>query len=287
MQEHTIHFGPAGNSASFYAQGHKHSDEAPGWLAAQGLNAYEYSSGRGVNLTEETARRIGEQAKLHGVAVSIHAPYFINLANPEPERYEKNRAYILDAARALDWMGGTHVVVHVGSHSKMDPDEAFRNVLDGLKRVRAELVDEGLAHIRLCPETMGKDAQIGGLDDILRLCEIDDSFLPTIDFAHLHARGRGAITTTDDFARILDRMEEVLGAPRAHCFHAHFCHIEFTGAGEKRHWTFADEQFGPDFALLAPLIAARGLTPTLICESKDTMAEDACEMKRLVEQHRR
>jgi len=280
--EPTLRFGPAGNAASFYAQGYKRTEQAPAWLQAMGLNAMEYSAGHGVSLKDDTARRIGEAARAHGVAFSIHAPYYINLANPAPERYERNIGYLLSSARAVRCLGGDRVVLHVGSGAKLDPAEAFANVLDGLRRARRDLIEAGFGDIRLCPETMGRDSQIGDLDAILRICEQDESFVPTIDFAHLHARSRGGLRTTEDFSLILRRLVEALGEERAHRFHAHFCRIEYNQNGEKRHRTFADTEHGPDFALLAPLLADAKWAPTLICESSGTQAEDACAMRDMV-----
>lgn len=277
-----IRFGPAGNSQSFYDQGFKRTEQAPAWLAERGLQAMEYSSGRGVNLKEETALRIGEQARAYGISFSIHAPYFINLANPTPERYARNIGYITESAAAVRALGGNRIVLHVGTCAKMDRGEAYRNIVDGLRKARRDLLQIGYDEIHLCPETMGRDNQIGDLDEILQLCELDASFIPTIDFAHLHARGRGAITEPEDFQRILSRMDEVLGHGRAKYFHAHFCRIEYTQAGEKRHWTFADTQFGPDFVHLAPLLAVGDWAPTIICESSGTMAEDAIAMQNMV-----
>jgi len=274
-----LRFGPAGNSASFYAQGYKHTEQAPAWLGAMGLNAMEYSAGHGVSLKDDTARRIGEAARAHGVAFSIHAPYYINLANPAPERYERNIGYLLASARAVRNLGGDRVILHVGSCAKSEPAEAFANALDGLRRARRELTEAGFGDIRLCPETMGRDTQIGDLDAILRICEQDEGFVPTIDFAHLHARSRGGLRTIEDFDAILRRMIEVLGEKRACAFHGHFCRIEYNQSGEKRHRTFADTEHGPDFALLAPLLADAKWAPTLICESSGTQAEDACAMR--------
>jgi len=282
-----LRFGPAGNSESFYAQGYKHTDQAPAWLQAMGLNAMEYPAGRGVSLKEETALRIGKAARAHGVAFSIHAPYYVNFANPDPERYQRNSGYILDSARAVRFLGGDRVVVHVGSCAKLDPKEALANVLDGLRRVRQDLTGAGFGDIHLCPETMGRDSQIGDLDDILRICEQDETFVPTIDFAHLHARSRGGLRITEDFDAILNRVIEVLGEERARSFHAHFCRIEYNQSGEKRHRTFADTQFGPDFALLAPLLADEKWTPRIICESAGTQAEDACVMRDMVGEARK
>lgn len=281
MDKDVIAFGPSGNSKAFYDEGYKSTWQAPAWIATMGLNAYEYAGGHGVNIGEETARKIGEQVKARDIFMSIHAPYYINLANLDPERYVRNRDYIISSARAVDWMGGDRVILHLGSSAKRDRGEAVDNVLQSLKQIRGEMVDAGFAHVHLCPETMGRDNQIGTVEDILRACDVDESIIPNIDFAHLHARGRGALNTAGDFDAVLSRLLEGLGKGRMRHFHAHFCRIEYTDAGEKRHWSFEDTQFGPDFAHLAPLLVQYDVQPHIICESAGTMAQDALTMRNL------
>ena len=130
---------------------------------------------------------------------------------------------------------------------------------------------------------MGKISQLGDLDEVLELCLLDETMFPTIDFGHLNSRTLGGLKDKTDFAAVLDTIENVLGFERLKNMHIHFSRIEFTAAGERRHWTFADTQYGPEFAPLAELLAERGLTPVIICESKGTMAEDAVSMKRMYE----
>lgn len=274
-------FGPAGNCDRFYEENHKATLEAPAWLAAQGLDAFEYSAGRGVSLSEKTARAIGQQARLHGVALSIHAPYYINCAAAGPEKREKSIQYLLDAARACCWMGGERVVFHVGSPVKLKRQEANRLAARTALAALDRLEQAGLGHIRLCPETMGRPSQLGTLEETLELCALDPRFIPTLDFGHLHTMGLGALKTRDDFRRVLDKLLAALGQDRARNFHAHFSHIEYTGKGEKRHMRFQDPGYGPDFALLAPLLHEYRLEPTIICESSGTQADDALTMQRL------
>lgn len=275
-----IYFGPAGNSDSFYQQGYKHTTEAFEWISGMGLNAYEYSFGRGVRLREETAREIGKKASASGVVLSVHAPYYINFASDGTNRAKPSSAYLVESAQAAVWMGARRVVFHAGSQGALKRDEAFARVREGLIAAVEILKCEGLWEIELCPETMGRIKQIGDLDEVIELCRIDERIIPAIDFGHLHARGRGAINSQEDYARILDKLADGLGEYKAKRFHVHFSRIEYTAAGERAHRTFADKEFGPDFRPLAKLIVKRGLEPVLICESKGTMAEDAAEMKR-------
>ncbi len=281
-------FGPAGNSDSF-AKTHKSSLDAPGWIADFGLDCYEYQCGKGVRVSQTMAEELGRRAEKHGIALSLHAPYFINLANPDPDSREKTIGYITAACLAADWMGAGRVVIHSGALMKRTRRQAQDIALDTLREVIAACDDQGFEHIALCPETMGKLGQLGDLDEVLELCTLDERLVPCIDFGHLYARSLGADDGQEAFCRMLDRVEEVLGAERAARFHSHFSRIEFTpNGGEKCHRTFADHGgYGPDWAPLAAEIARRRWSPTFICESAGTQAEDALEMKNIYQAHLR
>lgn len=280
-EEKKMRFGPSGNADCFYAEGYKASLQAPQWLAEQGLSAYEYPFGRGVTMSVQTAEQIRAQAIAHHISVSVHAPYYINLANPDPEKREASFRYILDAAQKAAELGAQRVIVHVGAAMKMQREDALQNCRDGLTEAYKRLDACGLSQIILCPETMGKYSQIGDLQETLAFCLLDERMLPCIDFAHLHALGGGSLNCTEDFAAVLDTIENTLGMERARSMHMHFSTIEYTAAGEKRHRTFAEEKYGPRFEHLAPLLHARGYHGTVICESKGTQADDAITMKKL------
>ena len=279
-------FGPAGNSDSF-SQTHKSSLDAPRWIAGRGLDCYEYQCGKGVHVGEETCRKLGEKAREAGISLSLHAPYFINLANPDREALGRTIGYVLAACRAADWMGAGRVVIHSGALMKRTRGEALETARSSLQEVLAACDGAGFGHIVLCPETMGKINQLGDLDEVLSLCTLDERLLPCIDFGHLYARSLGADDGRETFSRMLDRVEEVLGTQRAARFHSHFSHIEFTPkGGEKCHRTFADDGgYGPDWAPLAAEVARRGWSPTFICESAGTQAEDALMMKEIYEKY--
>lgn len=273
-------FGPAGNADAFP---YKSSVEAPKWIREIGLDCYEYQCGKGVHVGQDTACKLGQAAREAGITLSLHAPYFINLANPDPEALQKTIGYITGACLVADWMGAKRVVIHSGALMKRTRREALDIALRSLKEVIAACDDAGFGHITLCPETMGKLGQLGDLDEVLELCTVDGRLLPCVDFGHLYARSLGADDGAEAMERMLSRMEEVLGPERASRFHSHFSHIEFTPkGGEKCHRTFADDGgYGPDWAPLAEAVARRGWSPTFICESAGTQAEDALAMKRI------
>ena len=278
----TIHFGPAGNSQSFADAGFKATVDAPAFIQKMGLNAYEYQCGHGVSVGDETARKIGDAARAHGVTMSLHAPYYINLSSDKEERIEKNIGYVLASCRAAEGLGASRIVVHTGGVGKRSRAQALENTRLNVCEILAAVEREGYTQT-ICLETMGKQSVIGSAEEIFDLVALDDRLLPCIDFGHLNARTRGGCSTQEDFAAVLDLMENKIGLERARVFHSHFSKIQYNDKGEVRHLTFADEIYGPDFAPLAELIAARGWTPTFICESAGTQAEDAAEMMRLYE----
>lgn len=275
-----VQFGPAGNSDSFYSEGHRHTLEVFAWLKERALDAYEYQCGHGARTREETARVLGDEAKAQGITVSLHAPYYISLASQDPKKRENSLQYILQSARIVDWMGGERIVVHPGGLGGLSRPEATALAMDTLRRSQKLLDDEGLSHVRICPETMGKIQQLGDLDEVLRMCTVDERFLPCVDFGHLNSRTLGGLNSREAFAALLDEMENRLGKERASRFHAHFSKIEYSSGGEKRHLTFADERYGPEPGPLLEWLALRDMGPVVICESCGTQAEDAAAMKK-------
>ena len=273
-------FGPAGTAESFKQMGYKKTIQLGEYLEKFGLNHFEYQCGQGVRIGDESARAFGKMLAEKNISVSIHAPYFISLSSVEEEKRDNSINYILESARAADYMGADRIVIHSGSCSKMTREEALELAKATMKKAREALVAEGLGHIHCCPETMGKINQLGDLNEVMELCRIDDTFIPTIDFGHLNARTLGSIKGKSDYAAILDTIENKLGHDRLNCFHSHFSKIEYTEkGGEKKHLTFADEIYGPQYEPLMELIYERNLSPTFICESAGTQTEDAQTMK--------
>ncbi|WP_066647621.1 TIM barrel protein [Christensenella timonensis] len=278
-----IRFGPAGNSDAFYEEGYKHTVDAPKWIHDMGLNAFEYSFGRGVKLKEETGAAIREKAGEFGVAMSVHAPYYINLANDTEEKFEKNLTYFRESTVAAGYLGAQRIVFHPGSCAKCDRSVAFENVKKNLKRIIGALKDEGFQNYIYCAETMGKLNQIADLDEVGELSQVDDCIYPAIDFGHLNARTLGGIRTGNDYRAIIEKLKNSAGEEKTNHMHVHFSHIQYTDKGEKMHLTFEDKQWGPFFEPLAEILAERNMEPVIICESKGTQARDALAMKEMYE----
>ena len=283
MSMEKIRFGTAGTSDSFTAQGYKNSLDIPRYTAGMGLNAFEYQCGHGVRLGLEKAAKMAVDAAERDIRFSVHAPYYISMSSLEEEKRLNSVQYLLQSAAVCKALGGRRIIFHSGSCGKQSREAALEKALDTMRRAVEALDAAGYGDMTLCPETMGKIGQLGTLDEVLALCGVDKRITPCIDFGHLNARTLGGIRSKADYASILDRMEEVLGDERAKNFHVHFSRIEYSAGGEKRHWTFAETQFGPEPQPLMELLAERGCVPVIICESAGTQAEDAQTMQKMYE----
>lgn len=276
-----IRFGPSGNSLRFYDEGHKSSVEAPEWIANQGLSAYEYSFGKGINISDAKANEIGAKGLEHEVAISVHAPYYINFANPSDEMAEKSYNYILNSCRKVRQFYGNRVVFHASTVGQMTRTDAVELTKKRLQTLASLIVENKMDDCLFCPETMGRINQIGDTEEVVEFCKIADFYIPAIDFGHLNARTYGSLKTADDYEAIILHVVNNLGFERASKMHIHFSKIEYSKGGEVRHLTFADNVYGPEFEPLAQVIRRHNLQPVIICESNGTQSDDAVEMKRI------
>lgn len=276
-----IKFGPSGNSQAFFDAGKTKSEESAVWVKNLGLDCFEYSFGRGVTLSDEKAVSIGKAFANAGVEISVHAPYYINLANPDDENAEKSYGYILASAKKLKLMGGKRVVFHPASQGKAERKDAVELTKIRLAELRNRIYAEGLNDLYFCPETMGKLGQIGTIEEITEFCKIDEIFLPAVDFGHVNARETGSLKTQSDYEQRLSFMIKELGFEKMENFHVHFSKIEYSAKGEVRHLTFADEKYGPEFEPLSFVLKKLGLKPYVICESAGTQDVDALKMKKI------
>ena len=264
-------FGPAGNSQEFKKEKNL---SLLNYLKSYNLKAYEFQCGMGIKITQEKAEEFFKN--MEGITISIHAPYYISLSSVEEEKRKNSVQYILKTAKIAKAMRAKRIVVHSGSCRKINRKEALKLAKKTLKEALESLKENGLDEIFLCPETMGKINQLGNLEEVLELCKISEKLIPCLDFGHLNARSFGKIKGSEEYLKILNRVENELGYERLKNFHSHFSKVEFTvPGGEKKHLTFEDLTYGPEFKPLAELVVKKNLSPIFICESAGTQAKDA------------
>ena len=241
-----------------------------------GLDTLELGWVQAVRVSEETCAAIKKTAQEQGVALSVHAPYFINL-NADADEWPKSRKRLMDAAKYGHLAGATEIVFHPGSYFGRDPREVMKVALPRLEKCVVELRKAGNP-VTLRPETMGKSAMLGSFEDALEMSRQIAGVQPCLDFAHLHARpGDGTVNSVDEWSRLLEAYAEGLGAQALTSLHIHLSGIEYGPKGEKNHLPLeeADLKWKDLFKALKKF----GCGGRILCESP-VMEEDALRMKR-------
>ena len=210
--------------------------------------------------------------------MSFHTPYFISLSSAEESKRTNSIGYIQQSLDVAHLLGAKTIVIHAGSCAKMSREEALFLAKDTLYRTLSNVERHG---ILLGIETMGKINQLGTLEEVLSICEMDNSLVPVVDFGHLNARACGGVyQSEEDYLRVFEKIALTLGDEVAKHLHCHFSMIEWTQKGEKKHHTFERVDFGPPYEPLCDMLKKNDLSPTIICESNGTQSEDALLMKR-------
>jgi deoxyribonuclease-4 len=234
------------------------------------LKAMELGWVRSVRVSDATAHKIKMAGMERDIALSVHAPYYINLHADEDE-WPKSRKRLMDAARAGFASGATDIVFHPGSYFGKAPDDVLRIVMPRLEKCVEELRSENNPVI-LRPETMGKGAMLGSLQDTLEMSQIE-GVEPCLDFAHLHARpGDGSMNTHQEWLTVFDLYQKELGKDSVARLHCHLSGIEYSEKGEQNHLIIEES----DFALEELFKALKEVNACgrILCESP-TLEEDA------------
>jgi deoxyribonuclease IV len=240
-----------------------------------GLGALELGWVNSVRVSEETCRRIQMTGQEQDVWISVHAPYFINL-NADETEWPKSRKRLMDAAHYGNLAGATDIIFHPGSYFKLQPEEVLRVAVPRLEGCIMELREAG-NQVTLRPETMGKSAMIGSLEDTLVMSTAIPGVEPCLDFAHLHARpGDGSLNTCDEWSRLLELYGSALGEDALRRLHIHLSGIEYGPKGEKNHLPLEESDLSLEE--LYKSLDNFDCQGRILCESP-VMEEDALKMQ--------
>jgi len=261
-------FGPAGVPPLFRDLRARIPD-VPKLLHEENLDAFEYQAvrwGQKPQMKKEDAESLGVEAKKHDVLLSMHGSYYVNLCGKK-EVAEASKKRLIACATAANWMGAYVLVFHTGFYGRLDKSYAFKTCVNALKEIVSNMRNLGILNVKLGPETMGKVFQVGTLDEILKICEEVEQTQLVIDWSHMHARRQGRFRKVEDFRAVAEEVERRLGTEAVRTMHCHFSKIEFTIKGERRHHALDEPRYGPDFAMLAEVIAEFNMRPVMICET--------------------
>ncbi|UNQ72915.1 TIM barrel protein [Infirmifilum sp. NZ] len=269
-----VYFGPAGVPTTV-----KKGGVVEGILEVKrlGLDAMEIEFVRKIFLDAEGAREVKSVASQLGIVLTVHAPYYINLNSSEGDKVKASVERILESARVGYSAGAWSVCFHAGYYGSEDPRKVHSTIKSRVREIVRTLENEGI-EIWIRPETTGKPSQYGALEEILELSSEIDMVLPVVDFAHLHARGAGALKRYDDFARVLSLIEEKVGRYGLDNMHIHVSGIEYSEKGEIRHLNLAEADL--DYQLLVKALREFDIKGVVISESPN-LEGDAMLLKEL------
>jgi deoxyribonuclease-4 len=244
-------------------------------LAELGLFALELGWVQSVRVSEQTCMEIRAAASANNVCLSVHAPYFINL-NADDQEWPKSRKRLMDAAYYGHLAGATDIVFHPGSYFGRLPQEVLPLAIERLRGCVEELRAAGNP-VTLRPETMGKSAMLGSLEDTLVMSRSIPGVQPCLDFAHLHARaGDGSLNTYNEWMVVLDACAEALGSAALNNLHIHLSGIEYGPKGEKNHLKLEESDL--DLKAVFRALLDAGCHGRMLCESP-ILEDDAVIMK--------
>jgi len=277
-------FGSGGNPKSFYDDGYKETIDVFKWLKEKNIDSYEYQAGTGLNTGIMTLKKIGEKVAENNILLSLHAPYFISITSEDDVIIANSVVNTLKCVDGAKNMGAYIIVLHSGSLGKNTREKSMEKAKSTISKIINVLYNTGKTNIQIGLETMGKQNQLGTLEEVIELCKIDEILYPVVDFGHLNARNDfEKFKTYEDYYKIFEKIGEKLSAEKAKYLHCHFSKIEYTQKGEKKHLTFEDKTFGPEFEPLAEVLVKNKLYPNIICESDSTMDIDTLFMKNTYE----
>jgi deoxyribonuclease-4 len=245
-------------------------------IAQVGLECLEIEFVKGVRMGTELAQKIRKEAEALNVALSVHAPYYVNLNSAEEGKRLASQERILTSARMAEVCGAKSVVFHAGYYGTVGPEKASQTIIEGLKEI-VSILKSDRTPVMLRPETLGKRTQFGSLEEILNLCREVDGILPCIDFCHIHARG-GKANSYSEFHRILKKIEKKLGSRAIKNMHIHISGVDYNDKGEKKHLNLKESDFRFDEWIQA--LKDYGVEGKIICESPN-LEQDAMMLKNL------
>lgn len=240
-----------------------------------GIRAMEIEWVQSVPKNRAHVEKIGRTAHDFDIALTVHAPYFINLNSDDAEKHAASIRRILDALTMAQLCGARSVCVHAAFNGGNDSADVTDNVRRSTDRILREK-EQRFPTVNLAYETMGKPSQWGTLDEVLEISK-EFGLIPCIDPAHMHARSNGRVNTEREWEEMFDAIERALGPAALQRQHLHFSGIAYGAKGEKHHLPL--EESDADWNGFLRVLKRRTIGGILTCESP-LMEDDTLLLQR-------
>jgi deoxyribonuclease-4 len=241
-------------------------------VVGRGYSACEIDFESGFWMDYPFAERLGEIAREHDVALSVHAPLFGFMGHLEASGRKFTSAVgALDRSAGIAAASGAELVVfHPGFLLGRSREDAIDAVVDQLGTLRERLENKDRA-VPFGIEVMGRVRDLGSVDDVVEISRRLDWVRPVLDFAHMHATSDGAFLEPEPFRDALEKADAVLDGDTP--FHIHFSDIAFANRNETKHLPYGEGTLRAD--PLRDALAAFDRPATVISESPDEESSQA------------
>ena len=227
-----IRFGPA------RVPSQESPEHAVSVLVERGYSACEIDFETRFWMDYDFAAQLGDLAREHGIALSVHAPLAGFMGHAERGKKLNMAVGMLDHSAGISKACGAEVVVfHPGFLLGRSREDALDAVVEQLGELRQRLEQKDRA-VAFGVEVMGRVRELGSLEDVVEIARRTGWVRPVLDFAHMHATSDGEFTDVEPFRAALEAADEVMepGAP----FHIHFSDIAYANRNETQHLAYGE-----------------------------------------------
>lgn len=166
-----------------------------------------------LEITKKAIKKM-EEMKIDYDKVIVHAPYIVNLANDDANKYNFAINFLKEEIKRCELLGIKKLVLHPGSHVGLGVDKGIENIIFALNQVLQD------TNVIILIETMaGKGSEIGSnfqevkriIDGVVNKCNIG----VCMDTCHLNDAGYDV----SNFDKILDEFDKIIGLEYLYCIH--------------------------------------------------------------------
>lgn len=239
-------------------------EELPMNLIQRGLKLYP---------SIEEMKKIREIAEEMKVKVGGHASFLVNFASSSEKVKRASRGHLTALCRRMEAAGGIYAVTHLGFLGEKSEDELKDEIAMEIERILSKI------EIQLLIENSGKRKGVGSLPFIVDLAEKTGVKI-CLDWAHLHAYGRGTIRNSEDVRRIINEIEKRLGEFEDWVPVMHISGIKYGFGGELEHLGLNESDL-PWYDIIKVLNEI-GVNSIIICESPKRWNGDLKLLKKAI-----
>ncbi len=197
--------------------------------------------------------KIREAAKKLNIELSLHYPDL-------PESPDELLKIYCTIASIMDCQ---LFIIRPNFYQRMPAQQALKLVIYKIN----EIVGELRAKAKIGIEVTGRADELGDLEDVVEIVKRTTNTEPVLNWAHLHARGAGAIRSQKDIRTDIEYVNKALGTGWLKSAFFFFSGVSYSPKGEIAHIPYAKSDLKLEWLIRECM--ASGIRGTLIFEDPD------------------